>query len=109
MQTGSILLTWRLGARKLDFQFWHLCNERFVPLPCQELVMSACPTFPWYQSYRRAVLAEDLISASRYVPAALSAIQQRLCEPELEPSEREALVTAARFLHLIEVVELRAA
>ncbi|PYV87522.1 MAG: hypothetical protein DMG90_17700 [Acidobacteria bacterium] len=64
--------------------------------------MSACPTFPWYQSYRRAVLAEDLISA-------LSAIQQRLCEPELEPSEREALVTAARFLHLIEVVELRAA
>jgi hypothetical protein len=71
--------------------------------------MSACPTFLWYQSYRRAVLAEDLISASRYVPAALSAIQQRLCEPELEPSEREALVTAARFLHLIEVVELRAA
>ena len=71
--------------------------------------MSACPTFLWFQCYRRAVLAEDLISASRYVPAALSAIRQRLCEPELEPSEREALVTAARFLHLIEVVELRAA
>jgi len=71
--------------------------------------MSACHDFPWYPSYRRAVLAEDATSASRYVPLALSAIQRRLTETHLESAEREALIAAARFLHLIETFELRAA
>ena len=71
--------------------------------------MSASQDFTWYQSYQRAVLADDAVAASKFVPVALSAIQQRLTETGLNPSERDALVAAARFLHLIENVELRAA
>lgn len=56
----------------------------------------------WFRSYSRAVLTEDLRLRRIFVNLAIDVINETLCRPDLEETEREAVSAAAHNLHLME-------
>lgn len=63
----------------------------------------------WFQSYSRALLEDDPNVANIYVNRALDIINETLKQPQLENSEREAILVTVRYLRLIEHQELKKA
>jgi hypothetical protein len=60
----------------------------------------------WFQSYCRAVMESEPDLARGYIRDAFIEINERLHEPTLSDSERQALFAATRYLSLILKVEL---
>jgi len=60
----------------------------------------------WFKSYCRAVMESEPDLARGYIRDAFIEINERLHEPQLLDSERQALFAATRYLSLILKVEL---
>jgi hypothetical protein len=56
----------------------------------------------WFQSYCRAVLESDPRMARVYIKEALTNMNRRLQERDLQSDEREAITVAARYLNAID-------
>ena len=61
----------------------------------------ACES-PWFRSYSRAVLTDDLLLRRVYVNDALDAISETIRRQDLPEDERQAVSVAAHELHLLE-------
>jgi len=59
----------------------------------------------WFRLYCRAVVESETDGAHDYIRDAFVAINDRVHDPDLGESEREALFAATRYLNLILRVE----